>query len=126
MTLSSIRRSSTDRIIFGVAGGLARYFNIDPVLMRLAFVVLCLITGIGVLIYLVLAVVMPKEGRASTRSGGVVSQNLRDIPGEAAGAGHWLADVLRNDASPPRRNGTHRNGRDGAEVEHPRSRSRTP
>jgi phage shock protein C len=124
MTLSTIRRSSTDRIIFGVAGGLAHSFKLDPVLVRIAFVTLSLFTGLGVVIYLVLAVIMPKEGSAPAGASDVVTQNLRGIPREAAGAGRWLAQVLRNDPPSPSHNGTHQNSRVGAEAEHPRSQSR--
>lgn len=50
---------SANRMVFGVCGGLADYLNIDPVLVRLAFVLLTMADGVGLLIYLVLAVVMP-------------------------------------------------------------------
>ena len=48
-------------MLFGVAGGLAEYFNVDPVLIRLAFVLLVLGHGSGLLLYLVLAILMPEE-----------------------------------------------------------------
>lgn len=54
-------RSLTDRKIAGVAGGLAEYFDTDPLLLRLAFVVLALAGGGGVLIYLILWVVTPEK-----------------------------------------------------------------
>lgn len=52
-------RTSHDKMIAGVCGGLAAYFNIDPALVRLAFVLFTLIDGLGLLIYLVLALLMP-------------------------------------------------------------------
>jgi phage shock protein PspC (stress-responsive transcriptional regulator) len=54
-------RSLTDRKFAGVAGGLAEYFMIDPLLIRLIFVVLTLAGGGGVLIYLVLWIVTPEQ-----------------------------------------------------------------
>jgi phage shock protein C len=54
-------RSLTDRKIAGVAGGLAEYFDTDPLLLRLAFVVLALAGGGGVLIYLILWIVTPEK-----------------------------------------------------------------
>jgi phage shock protein C len=54
-------RLQDDRMIFGVAAGLARYLNIDPVIIRLLFVLLTLAGGHGILIYLVLVVIMPQE-----------------------------------------------------------------
>jgi phage shock protein C len=54
-------RSLTDRKIAGVAGGLAEYFDTDPLLLRLAFVVLALAGGGGVLIYFILWIVTPEK-----------------------------------------------------------------
>jgi phage shock protein C len=54
-------RSSDDRMLFGVAGGLAVYLNIDPVLVRLFFVLLTLSTGYAPIIYLLLALLMPED-----------------------------------------------------------------
>lgn len=54
-------RSRDDRIILGVCGGLAKYFNIDPALVRVFFVILAFIDGMGILLYLVMAIVFPKE-----------------------------------------------------------------
>jgi phage shock protein C len=55
-----IYRSRTDRILGGVAGGLANYLGVDPVLIRLAFVAL-LFAGIGVLLYIVAWIIIPEE-----------------------------------------------------------------
>lgn len=51
-----------DKKIFGVCGGIAEYFGADSTVVRLAWVVMTIVTGIfpGVLAYLVAAVVMPK------------------------------------------------------------------
>ncbi len=59
-------RSKSDRMIAGVCGGLARYFNIDPVIVRLVFVVAVLFGGVSPLIYVVLWIVMPEEGAVQT------------------------------------------------------------
>ncbi|HEX6207605.1 MAG TPA: PspC domain-containing protein [Actinomycetota bacterium] len=56
-----LRRSRTDRIVGGVAGGLARYFGIDPILVRLGFILLTIAGGSGVLIYLIAWVIIPEE-----------------------------------------------------------------
>jgi phage shock protein C len=53
MTYKKFLRSKTDRKIFGVCGGIAEYFNIDPALIRVIFVVFTLLGGAGVLIYLI-------------------------------------------------------------------------
>jgi phage shock protein C len=61
-------RLQDDRMIFGVAAGLARYLNIDPVIIRLLFVLLTLAGGHGILIYLVLAIIMPQETAPSAKA----------------------------------------------------------
>lgn len=60
-------RTTDDRVIAGVAGGLGRYFGADPVLFRIAFVALALIGGAGLLVYLVAWLLVPDErsGRAA-------------------------------------------------------------
>lgn len=54
-------RSTTDRRVAGVAGGLAEYFMIDPLLVRLIFVVLALIGGGGFLLYIILWIITPES-----------------------------------------------------------------
>jgi len=54
-------RKADDKLLFGVASGVADYVGIDPVIVRLIFVLLTLWQGWGLLIYIVLAIVMPVE-----------------------------------------------------------------
>jgi phage shock protein PspC (stress-responsive transcriptional regulator) len=58
-----LRRRTSDRVIGGVAGGLADYFNIDPLLIRIGFVGLIIFGGAGLVLYLVAWLLMPAEGR---------------------------------------------------------------
>lgn len=55
-----LMRSRDDRLLGGVAGGLGAYFGIDPVIVRLVFVVLALAGGGGVLAYLIAWIVIPE------------------------------------------------------------------
>jgi phage shock protein PspC (stress-responsive transcriptional regulator) len=55
-------RSRDDRVIAGVCGGIARYFNIDPVLVRVGAVALVFLGGAGLLAYLAAVLLIPKEG----------------------------------------------------------------
>jgi phage shock protein C len=57
-----LMRSRTEVIVAGVCGGLAEYFAIDPVIVRLIFVLVTLTSGIGLLVYPILWLVMPKAG----------------------------------------------------------------
>lgn len=63
MQQSRLMRSETDRMIAGVCGGLAAYLGVDPVLVRLAFVILFLASGIGLAIYAILWLVVPTPSR---------------------------------------------------------------
>ena len=62
-----LRLSATDRKIAGVCGGLGEFFDLDPVLFRVAFVVLAVVGGLGVLLYLVLWLVVPGPATAVAR-----------------------------------------------------------
>ncbi|MFH1161126.1 MAG: PspC domain-containing protein [bacterium] len=63
-------RSSTDRVIGGVASGLATYFKLDPLLVRLLFVIFTIFGGGAVLIYIVLWIVTPESpsGQSQTQN----------------------------------------------------------
>ena len=50
---------SRDRMLFGVCGGLAEYFDMDPTVMRIIFVASVLLFGTGVLLYLIMAIIVP-------------------------------------------------------------------
>ena len=58
-----LERSTSDRKLAGVAGGLGRYFDLNPNFFRVGFVILTILSGAGLLIYLVAAFVMPDEGK---------------------------------------------------------------
>ncbi len=52
---------STDKKLFGVCGGLGEYFDIDPTFVRVLFLAAFLMFGTGLLLYVVLAIVMPDK-----------------------------------------------------------------
>ena len=56
-----LHKSSTNKMIAGVCGGLAEYLNADPTIVRLAAVLLVFGWGSGLLIYIICAIVMPEE-----------------------------------------------------------------
>ncbi len=59
-----LRRSSTDRYVAGVAGGLGRHFDIDPTIIRVLLVVLSFFGGAGVLLYAAIWLFVPEDGQA--------------------------------------------------------------
>jgi phage shock protein PspC (stress-responsive transcriptional regulator)/predicted membrane protein len=73
-TIKRLERSRSDRMLAGVCGGLASYFEIHPAFFRVGFVVLTLLGGAGIVIYLAAALVMPDEGKEDS----VVSAALRN------------------------------------------------
>lgn len=70
-----LMRSRHDKIIGGVAGGIGQYLAVDPVVVRIIFVVLTLTYGIGPVAYLIMWVIMPLEPETAgtTNHGGSVS-----------------------------------------------------
>ena len=63
-----LRRSRDDRFIAGVAGGLAEYFDVDPVLVRMGWILLTMATvGLAVLFYIGLATMMPNDRLRESR-----------------------------------------------------------
>ena len=54
-------KSQTDKKIFGVCGGLAEYFGIDPTIIRLIWALLVFCAGTGLLAYIIAALVLPNE-----------------------------------------------------------------
>ncbi len=64
METKRMRRSSTDKMIAGVCGGLGEYFNLDSTLIRLLFVLLLFAQGVGAILYLVLLIVLPSDEEA--------------------------------------------------------------
>lgn len=57
-----LTKSSSNSIIAGVCGGLAEYYNIDPTVLRIAYVLLSVLSAAfpGVLVYIILMIVMPR------------------------------------------------------------------
>lgn len=79
-------RSRTDRILFGVCGGLGIYFGVDPILFRLFFVLLLFSNGVGIPLYLVMVLVTQEEFSHSDKK--------KDLEGEVS----ELADKIEKKA----------------------------
>lgn len=61
--MKKLHRSTTDKQIAGVIGGIAEYFEVDPTILRLVFLLITVFTGFvpGIVFYIVAALVMPKQ-----------------------------------------------------------------
>jgi phage shock protein PspC (stress-responsive transcriptional regulator) len=85
-SIKRLERSSSDRIVAGVAGGLGRYFDLNPAFFRLGFVVLTLLGGAGILVYLAALLVVPDEGKEQSIAAEAVA-GRRERPWPLVGLG---------------------------------------
>lgn len=84
-------RSRTDRVLFGVCGGLGRYFAIDPVLFRLLFVLLLFIQGSGLVLYIIMVVVTPEEPGRSQSGDKDLKGEIDELAGKIDGKARELS-----------------------------------
>lgn len=68
--MKQLYRSESDRKIAGICGGLADYFDIDPVIPRVVFVALVIGAGSGLLLYLIMWFIIPTESEAKPTTHG--------------------------------------------------------
>ena len=54
-------KSNKNKVLCGVCGGIAEYFNVDPTLVRLGWIVFCALGGRGLLAYIIAAVIIPND-----------------------------------------------------------------
>jgi phage shock protein C len=72
-------RSSTDVIIFGICAGIAERLEVRASVVRIAFALLGLASGIGILLYLLLALIVPVEGNPSRNPVEVFQANIEEM-----------------------------------------------
>jgi phage shock protein PspC (stress-responsive transcriptional regulator) len=102
-----LRKSNTNRLLFGVCGGLGEYFNVDPLVFRVAFIVLAFVQGLGILLYLLLVFLMPRPVAPAADIPAALKDNLASVPGEATEAGRRVIRLLRGQAVSPPESGEH-------------------
>ena len=69
---TALRRPFQDRMLAGVASGLARYFGVDVTIVRIAFVVLTIVGGAGIPLYLAGLLLIPEEGSDQSIAGSLI------------------------------------------------------
>jgi len=69
---TALRRPFEDRMLAGVAAGLARYFGVDVTIVRIAFVVLTVVGGAGIPLYLAGLLLIPEEGSDQSIAGAII------------------------------------------------------
>ena len=87
-------RSRNDRMIAGVAGGLAAYFKIDPLIVRLGFALLAMLNGVGIMLYLLLWLLLPNEDSVAADSRGQVRENVDEMRATAESAAQRVRDMF--------------------------------
>ena len=90
---NKLYRSRKDRMLFGVCGGLGKFFGIDSTIIRIIFVLLAF-TGFGILAYIVIAIVAPVEESQKTTPQGIVEENVSEIKETATKLGSEIRDTF--------------------------------
>ncbi len=75
-TKKILYRSKTDRYIGGVAGGIAKYFEVDPLIIRIIFILLALSGGSGIVVYIILWILIPEEGESRVKNADI-GENIK-------------------------------------------------
>jgi len=94
-------RSRDDRMICGVCGGLAKYFDLDPTIVRILFVLLVFANGLGILAYIIMAIVVPLEGSKTTEPKETVKENVAEIKGTASALGQEIKSTFTGEETKP-------------------------
>lgn len=92
----NLYRSETDRMIGGVCGGLARYLRIDATIIRLLFVLFALGSGVGLIVYFMLWIVIPTEGRGGIGESDTIRANADEMGQRMRTLGDDLGRSLRS------------------------------
>lgn len=77
-------RSEKDKMVAGVCGGLAEYFNVDSTVVRLIFVLIIISGGTGILAYVILWIVLPSESDVDKSSDEIMASNAKEIEQSAS------------------------------------------
>jgi phage shock protein C len=94
-------RSRSDRVIWGVCGGLAKYFEIDPVIVRVIAVLLIFADGIGIIAYIIMAIIVPLEGSKVVTPREAVKENIEDIKESASKVGGEIRSTFERKQGEP-------------------------
>ena len=90
-------RSEKDKIIGGVCAGIAEYFSIDPVIIRIIFVIALITEGFGLMVYIVLWIVLPSESSKKEKSKEIVEENTEEIISDIKEVTKGLKKEIKSD-----------------------------
>ena len=92
-----IYRSETNRVIGGVCGGIGEFFSVDPVIIRILFILFAIYAGSGVLLYIILWVIIPSKSSLKKTSDTTIKENVEEIKGKAEEAAREIQEVSETD-----------------------------
>jgi len=87
-------RSRSDRMIWGVCGGLAKYFDMDPTIIRVITVLSMFLGSLGIWAYIILAIVVPLEDSKAAEPKDVIKENVEEMKETASELGRELRSTL--------------------------------
>jgi len=92
--MNKLYRSTTDRVFGGVCGGLADYLQIDPLILRIVFVLVAMINGLGLVAYLFMWLFVPSQTSASGQRDQVMRENVEEMKERARALGQSAQQSL--------------------------------
>lgn len=96
--MKRLYRSQKDVMIAGVCSGLAEYFDIDPTLVRLLFVLVVIAGGAGVLAYIILWIVVPTESSIDKDSDDVIKENTEEMKEKVTKTARGIKTSVKSDS----------------------------
>ena len=105
MEKRKLYRSNTDKVIAGVCGGLGEYFEVDPTIIRIIFVILAVWGGAGIILYIIGIIIMPeKEGEKMKNNNDKTKKTAQEIGDNIKAAAEDFRENIKD------RNMEHRGG----------------
>jgi len=93
-------RSRSDRMIWGVCGGLAKYFDMDATIIRVIAVLSIFLGSVGIWVYIILAIVVPLEDSKATEPKDTIKENVEEMKETASELGRELRSSLAREGEP--------------------------
>jgi phage shock protein PspC (stress-responsive transcriptional regulator) len=97
---NKLYRSRKDRMLFGVCGGLGKFFGVDSTIIRIVFVLLAF-TGFGILAYIVIAIIAPLEESQKITPQDIIQENAAEIKETANKLGNELRNTFSGKGKEP-------------------------
>jgi phage shock protein C len=109
--MNRLYRSDKDKFVAGVCGGLGEYLHVDPLILRILFVLLALFQGVGFIVYLVLWLFTPTASAAALSQEEIMRHNLSEMGERARHLGEEARETLHGQGASPWGNQGHSNNR---------------